>query len=104
MNIGVKITVKLVMWHTFVVLCRFHSEWYFVHAGIVAMAQTEESVVKVDLNVVGAEEEAVEGGVEVEEGRALKAVVVVVVVVLALLEKDGENLTATVELTGRKLT
>lgn len=88
--------------HTFVVLCRFHSEWYFVHAGIVAMAQTEESVVKVDLNVVGAEEEVVEGGVEVEEGPALKAVVVVVV--LAPLEKDGENLTATVELTGRKLT
>ena len=90
--------------HTFVVLHRFHSEWYFVHAGIVAMVQTEESVVKVDLNVVGAEEEVVEGGVEVEEGPALKAVVVVVVVVLAPLEKDGENLTATVELTGRKLT
>ena len=80
---------------------------YFVHAGIVAMAQIEESAVKVDLNVVGAEAEAVEGGVEVEEGPVLKAVVVVVVVVvvvLAPLERDGENLTATVELTGRKLT
>ena len=76
---------------------------YFIHTEIVVMAQTEESVVKVDLNVVvGAEEEAAEeGGVEVEEDLALR-VGVVVVVVLAPLEKGGESSTATVELTGRE--
>ena len=75
---------------------------YFIHTEIVVMAQTEESVVKVDLNVVvGAEEEAAEeGDVEVEEDLALR--VGVVVVVLAPLEKGGESSTATVELTGRE--